>query len=170
VSSPETRPQLLRVETFDPRPWAEWAEMHRRSGTAPPEHGPWETEPDFAGWTDEATGWPCMARRGPAGNWCGYCCVPKGSPFWGLSRDAPINTEGNSLEELVGVHGGLTFSDSLLAEGDWWFGFDCNHAWDINPGMPHFGVGGSEYRTLDYTIEQTAGMALQLLMLTKALI
>jgi hypothetical protein len=46
--------------------------------------GPWHAEPDEATWTDEATGYQCVAARGPHGAWCGYVGVPKTHPAHGL--------------------------------------------------------------------------------------
>jgi hypothetical protein len=33
--------------------------------------GPWDDEPDKVQWPDEATGLPCMVKRGPVGSFCG---------------------------------------------------------------------------------------------------
>lgn len=104
--------------------------------------GPWQAEPDRAYWVDEASGLPCLIRRGPSGSLCGYVGVPSGHPCHGKGYSA--------LEGEIDVHGGLTFSGDcdgdtirgichvpeLGQEDDVsWFGFDCAHCWDLSPGM-----------------------------------
>lgn len=46
--------------------------------------GPWTNEPDFVVWTDAATGYRCLMRRGPTGAWCGYVQVPESHPLYGV--------------------------------------------------------------------------------------
>lgn len=54
---------------------------------------------------------------------CGYVGVKKGHPLY--------KKEYNKIDELVIVHGGLTFSNigdsKVLSKNYWWLGFDCNH-------------------------------------------
>ena len=44
--------------------------------------GPWDDEPDRVEWRDEATGLPCLLRRGSPfiGVWCGYVALPPDHP------------------------------------------------------------------------------------------
>ena len=110
--------------------------------------GPWQDEPDKVQWLDEATGYPCMIRRGTdfGGFWCGYVGIPKSHPDHGKGYD--------DTETGPRVHGGLTFADKC-SHGDeataichvvepgedddvWWFGFDCGHAWDHMPARAAF--------------------------------
>lgn len=158
-----------RVETYDPRPWQKYVDRMREAGVDQrlPEHGPWEDEPDDIQWTDPETGYPCWMKRGPAGSWNGYVCVPRNHPWHGLGYDHELELPKGttSPEELMDVHGCLTFSGHWLSEGDWWFGFDCNHAFDMSPGMPVFNVGsewGDVYRDAGYVQNQCRLLALQL--------
>lgn len=65
-------------------------------------NGPWLGEPDKKQWTDEATGYPCMAVRATVtGSLCGYVGVPESHPaFRKHYNDVDVN-----------VHGGLTYAD-----------------------------------------------------------
>ncbi len=144
---------VVRTKTHDPRPWVEHLAImsrHWRPGDQPAEHGPWDNEPDDAQWIDAATGYPCWAKRTHWGTWCGYVSVPRSHPLWGKEYDD------------AEVHGGITFMGPWLDEGDWWFGFDCGHAWDIGPVTPGWGFSDSAYRTLNFVIEQCTGLAAQL--------
>lgn len=96
--------------------------------------GPWQDEPDRKEWRHN--GFPCLAVRSGHGNWCGYVGVPPGHPWHGKGY---ADVEGEA-------HGGLTYADACAGhichvpkpgEPDdvWWLGFDCNHAWDIAPGL-----------------------------------
>ena len=49
--------------------------------------GPWDSEPDRVEWRDPASGYACLALRGPVGAWCGYVGVPEGHPAHGLHYD-----------------------------------------------------------------------------------
>lgn len=60
---------------------------------------------------------PYMVHR------CGYVCVPINHKLYGKHY--------TSLEKDLDVHGGVTFTGRIGSD-DWWFGFDCNHAWDSN--------------------------------------
>ena len=104
--------------------------------------GPWQDEPDKEQYADEATGLPCLVKRGPhGGQLCGYVGVAEGHPWFG--KDYP--------DVDADVHGGLTYA-GLCQEGPedktichipgpgepdrvWWLGFDCGHAWDVMPAM-----------------------------------
>jgi hypothetical protein len=92
-------------------------------------NGPWVGEPDKAEWTDEKTGYPCLALRNPVlGNWCGYVGVRPGHSCYGDPYD----------KVDAYAHGGLTYSQRSPGPQDaddalWWFGFDCAHALDLIP-------------------------------------
>ncbi len=153
--------------------------------------GPWQTEPDKRQWLDAATGLPCIIRRHFSfGSLCGYVAIPRGHPaFRALEDDLDVS-----------VHGGLTFSGSCDPEGDpalaichvvepgedddvFWFGFDCGHYLDVQPGMDAmqredgrrtiseimgnrgFGASGSwqrVYRDWAYVTGQVESLATQL--------
>jgi hypothetical protein len=155
--------------------------------------GPWQHEQcDKLQWVDEATGLPCLAVRNPQlGNWCGYCGIAEGHPYFGVPYD---QVPDSTLE----VHGGITFSDFCAphdkehgichvvepGENDhvFWFGFDCSHAFDRSPGLEaiveridaetgvrlqslhHSGIFGQDiqYRMLDYVRAECAKLAGQL--------
>ena|SRR5437899_729099 len=150
--------------------------------------GPWQEEPDRAEW--EHAGFPCLAVRPMHhGVWCGYVAVPPGHPLHGKGYDTPD----------VDVHGGLTYANRCSGpichvakpgepEDVWWFGFDCGHAGDYQPGraatLKHIGAPLSDqeraydhatavtthasdwtvdvYRTLDYVRAETNRLAEQL--------
>lgn len=153
--------------------------------------GPWDGEPDKASWTDEATGLPCLAVRGNPhfGIWCGYVAVEPGHPLHGKSAD----------ETELYAHGDVNFSSSCMDDapversvchvpepgksGDvWWFGFDCGHAFDVQPAMLAWmrnadlpsrlltedgdpawpGGPRSSYKTLGYVKAECAELAKQL--------
>jgi hypothetical protein len=75
------------------------------------------------------------------------------------SSDEEFEKVRRSLDVLIDVHGGITYSSSepdsdypIYIEGAWWFGYDCGHYQDNEPG------GCS----LEYCIEQCESLALQL--------
>lgn len=75
---------------------------------------------------------------------------------------------GSSLTsgDLIDVHGSVTFSgESYWTEipGCWWYGFDCAHYGDYQPGIHSDG----EYRDIDYVRQQTTSMAEQLAAMAK---
>ena len=71
---------------------------------------------------------------GMGGYRCGYVAVKPGHPFYGESYFA--DTSAGVPEEVIDVHGGVTFSDEKLyteglhSEEEWWFGYDCSHYGD----------------------------------------
>ena len=114
--------------------------------------GPWTDEPDKVQWPDPATGLPCLAVRQPRyGNWCGYVGVAPGHPLHGVPAYADAeNGIERGANDVVSAHGGITFTDVCMAEGDeaqrvchvpgpgepehvWWIGFDCAHCYDFSP-------------------------------------
>ncbi|MFP4891206.1 hypothetical protein [Paraburkholderia sp. EG304] len=76
------------------------------------------------------------------------------------------------LNMLIGVHGGLTFSDRFYDHTGWWFGFDCGHAGDFTPGLAEAleGMGRDAsflrehgvYRTVEYVRHECATLAQQI--------
>jgi len=78
----------------------------------------------------------------------------------GCGSDDEHNLVRRSLDILLEVHGGLTYSSHevgseypIPSEGLWWFGFDCAHYNDIPS------IGG---RTLEFCEEQCESLARQL--------
>lgn len=96
--------------------------------------GPWQHEPDRVEFRHG--GLPCLLKRAPYGQWCGYVGVPPGHP-WHKKSFGSVPAQ---------VHGDLTYGkscDEELAvchipqpgESDdiWWLGFDCGHRDDCVP-------------------------------------
>ena len=152
-----------------------------RTGWAP---GPWDDEPDRLHWVDPGTNLDCLAVRNRMGGWCGYVGLPSGHRFHGKTFSAV------AVEMDVSVHGGLTYSAECQPDGPichtpepgqpdglWWLGFDCGHAMDHQPGLAatlrrldaqfHHDYADviearEVYKTLDYVIDETTGLAEQL--------
>lgn len=136
--------------------------------------GPWQTEPDRVEW--QHAGYAClMLRNDRMGHWCGYVGVPLEHPYYGVDH--------KDIEPDLGVHGGLTYSgydfgpichiapgqpdDALVTLLLWWLGFDCAHAWDLNPWMyrrpwAEKFYPGATYRDFAYVQAQTNSLASQL--------
>lgn len=87
--------------------------------------GPWSDEPDADEWRDH--GFRCVLRRGFLGAWCGYVLLPRGHPWHG-KRPERIGAR---------VHGGVTCARADAEPGMWLVGFDCGHAFDLQPGLRH---------------------------------
>ncbi len=52
--------------------------------------------------------------------------------------DCIYEKEHLSIDRILDVHGGITYSGSTLADienGMWWLGFDCGHVGDYSPGI-----------------------------------
>lgn len=136
--------------------------------------GPWDRELwDKAQWKDPATGLQCLAVRNHWGAWCGYVGIPYGHPLHG--KNAPhVDAD---------VHWGVNFANPcqdaekpgsvchIPAEGEpghlWWFGFDCNHAFDLAPVPIIEGLDAvvalleedAHYRDLNYVAGECARLA-----------
>lgn len=118
---------------------------------------PWSGEPDKEQWPDPSTGIACLAKRGPAGAWCGYVGVPPGHPWYQLD---PHRIGVDGVRELS--YGELCEDGPEAASichvpgpGDpeplWWIGFHCGYFDDLEPGRPDpIGIKGREYRTIGY--------------------
>lgn len=156
-------------------PYIEWTTLDK-SGWGP---GPWQAEPDKVQWQDEETSLPSLAvRNGRFGHWCGYVGVPLGSKLAQTNRDD------------YEVHGGITFQDkcqeieedsnfdgskgichrALDGKPVMWFGFDCGHSCDFQPGLESLWVNrglptlskDERYRTLDYVKSEIKSLARQI--------
>lgn len=74
------------------------------------------------------------------GTRCGYCSVSMAHPFYRKSyTDDSISELEHKVDEVINVHGGVTYSgdldwafalDRTVPRNQWWFGFDCCHAGD----------------------------------------
>lgn len=155
----------------DPPDWHRMARLVRDMGQ-PLQEGPWNDEPDKIQWINGESDLDCLMVRNHNGAWCGYVGVPPGHPLYEKSAfDSPA--------DRLSVHGGLTFAskcDEDAPEGHgichvplpgrepdvWWLGFDCGHAWDLQPAMPGLLGLGTTYRDVSYVMEQVTILALQL--------
>lgn len=162
--------------------------------------GEWHDERDLVEWTDEATGYSCLITRHPnMGHLCGYVGITKDHPLYGKDYKfkIPVNDEimqrevemerfpameaflyacqedrgEMELSLAVNVHGGVTFSGKVEGGNLWWFGFDCAHSHDLQPGMINFHkehglnfsfFGHVEYRNIAYVTKEVEDMAVQL--------
>lgn len=109
----------------------------------------------------EYKGLKCVVIASDLGHRCGYVNIPKGNRFHGINYRDQVpgakpnlnrptgesftglinvvcgNREGleeftSSLDGIIEVHGGLTYSENYLFESKdgWWIGFDCGHCDD----------------------------------------
>lgn len=149
--------------------------------------GPWDQEPDKVQWVDRETGFDCLAVRNPQmGNWCGYVGVPPSHRLHGFHYADPFHGERLPIDEVIAVHGGVTFAGGCQEgypadrgvchvpapgrpDNVWWFGFDCAHAGDLVPSMEAFytehGLGSDWacfYRSLRFVRSEVARLAAQL--------
>jgi hypothetical protein len=139
-----------------------------------------------------------MLRDHPNGFLSGYVGVPESHPLFGWDHEAvPSNlgievhggltysricgegpspqprliTEVRRICHVVVVVGTAPLrhgSDHRVHEGQWWFGFDCNHLYDVVPGRkydrPRF-MGAetdAEYRDDGYVVREIRNLAAQL--------
>jgi hypothetical protein len=142
------------------------------------DRGPWDDEPDKVQWQDHDTGLPCLAvRHRLNGHWCGYVGVAEGHPCFG----------SNGEDAYLEVHGGITFGAMcdpseptatgvchIAAPGEpdhvWWLGFDCAHAFDLQPRMHELlrdiwtraRLPNETYKTLRYVRDECRELAQQL--------
>lgn len=101
--------------------------------------GAWQDEPDRVDFV--AHGLACFVlRHFSAGSWCGYVGVPREHPWYGMDWTAP----GSKTRELD-AHMGINYSQPCagqichvpapgMPDDVWWFGFDCDHLFDLAPG------------------------------------
>lgn len=160
--------------------------------------GPWMHEPDDE--IGEYRGLVYRLRRHDNfGNWCGYVRVPTGHPLYGLGYSNPLpeellpafqtvlegpagkrsaialfcmDKEAPCVQDLIDVHGGLTYAGPMGNLEGWWFGFDCGHAGDLSPGtysqVLEMGIKNyprGTYRDIEYVRAECQRLADQLLAL-----
>lgn len=113
------------------------------------EPGPWDNEPDRFQW--QHAGYACLITRDHEfGNLCGYVAVDRDSPLYNVHyRDVGHDLPG---------HGGVNYSNACnghichvpepgMPDDVWWFGFDCGHFYDYQPGMTQYIKPDPEFRT-----------------------
>ena len=134
-----------------------------------------------------------ILRHDKMGHLCGYVGISDGHPFFGKNYNQCLNgCEGeenswgfserafksypciwkknhSSIEKLIDVHGGITYSDSCLLneslDNVWWIGFDCAHLGDLVPKMEEIfpsNPGDVEYRDENYVRNEISNLVKQL--------
>ena len=115
-------------------------------------------EPDF--YFEDREGYHLFAMRNGMKAWCGYVGVPSTHPLFGKECDERIAVPDRreikidkispiaqlleatkpddgkiSLDVLINIHGGITFSGKRRYGNPalWYFGFDCSHYNDLTP-------------------------------------
>lgn len=150
--------------------------------------GPWQSEPDEVVFEHKSL--TCLVlRMSSGGQLNGYVQLPDSHPWHGKAygesvvyRDGALEREDHDINPialfcgahkidteaktapidlLVDVHGGLTFSGSLMNRDGFWFGFDCAHCNDLSPAYGE-SVFGGEYRDIEYVKAQVIKLADQL--------
>jgi hypothetical protein len=126
---------------------------------------PWEYEPDLYEWTHR--GVECVARRNHThGAWCGYVDIPRKT--WEILR----LDDSQNIDDLIDVHGGVTYSANSLDKDAFRVGFDCAHGGDKLPKIPSGQSYIDEvfpqdvYRDLAFVIVECESMVDQILKVT----
>lgn len=60
---------------------------------------------------------------------CGYVGVPAGHPLYKVAYTDCVK-DSETLESLIDIHGGVTFTDFIEDFDEWFIGFDCAHLGD----------------------------------------
>jgi len=132
----------------------------------------------------------CIVREMPLGCWNGYVAVDKRHPLWGVNYDSKFfiskevkklkeaseclpllallgkDDDVYSLDSIIDVHGGLTYSNFYLRGYElfdkyelWWFGFDTCHYTDLCPFKDN---PNGIYRNKEYVLKETRKLVDQL--------
>lgn len=95
--------------------------------------------------------------------------IGKKSPLLAFTAGVNSDEEGcirRSLDIVIDVHGGLTFSGKLKNQDEslWWFGFDCGHYCDgiIEPLFEFEIESNQEVRSFEYVEAECESMAMQI--------
>jgi len=130
---------------------------------------PWEYEPDLYEWTHR--GIECVARRNMThGAWCGYVDVPTDA----YEKLVVItNAYKKSEEEMLDVHGGVTYCALIVGRDVQRIGFDCSHGEDYLPKISNLTRDimyhkdeRPTYRDLPFVIAECESMVDQILAVT----
>jgi hypothetical protein len=173
------------------------AEIYFAKDGMPKGEGPWLGEADKVAWVDPATGLECiMLRDHPRGFLSGYVGVGAEHPLFGWDHRAVpadlgievhggltysrICDEGPSpalrliresrriCHVVVGEVPLKHATDHRASPHQWWFGFDCDHLYDVVPGelqdRRDFKGAGIEarYRDDGYVVREIKNLAVQL--------
>lgn len=103
------------------------------------EKKPWDGEPDYERFSH--AGLECIViRMGQKRYLCGYVVIPEDHPLHGVDY---TETEHDDDLPTIDVHGGVTYSGGVIADGaeygdeslGFCWGFDCAHAGDYSEGV-----------------------------------
>lgn len=136
---------------------------------------PWEYEPDLYEWTHR--GVECMADRNLThGAWCGYVDAPTAAYE---KLVILTNAYEKPEEEMLDVHGGVTYCALIMGRNVQRIGFDCAHGGDLMPKVTaslagySIAIGDMEpihtydtYRDLAFVIAECESMVDQILRVT----
>lgn len=184
------RPYSTREQTIPA------SEIYFVDDIKPHEDGPWLGEADKVAWRDPTNGYECiMLRDSTEAFLSGYVGVPRDHPLWGFEHqavplDLGIEVHGgltyshicaddpSPLRNIVVdarriCH--VTFRP-LRHAGDyrledphaWWFGFNCNHIYDLLPGGRNdrqrflAAETAAVYRDDAYVVREVQNLAAQL--------
>lgn len=125
---------------------------------------------------------------------CGYVQIPKYNPFYGYNYSGYTTfifshdkghrfrtLRNKSIEEIIDVHGGVTFTgefrDTKRGELGWLMGFDCHHAYDaLDPKImnkaeydayPAFLRDEGSIKTATYVSQECKNMIDQIILYSK---
>lgn len=147
------------------------------------DHGLWDNEPDVGVW--QHAGFPCVINRNSKlGFLCAYVGVSKSHVLFSLDHfedcifsnvcvecsNYGSGLTGHSVDNVVSVHGGLSFSGRMddvsslsiirdSCEGFWMYGFDCGHSCDSYPVRDYSYSEDGSYRTFFYVRENCNRLA-----------
>lgn len=173
------------------------AEIYFVEDSQPRDDGPWLGEADKLAWIDPATGYECIVMRdNPAGYLSGFVGVPESHPLFGWNHEAipadlgievhggltysricdsgpspqrSLISEARRICHVVVGHEPLrNATDHDAGAGHWWFGFDCNHLYDVvpNDARDRRRFMGAEtaakYRDDGYVVREVLNLAEQL--------
>ncbi|MFD1949466.1 hypothetical protein ACFSGX_01630 [Sphingomonas arantia] len=173
------------------------AEVYFIDGSKPKENGPWLGEADKVAWLDPSTGYECiMMRDSPEGFLSGYVGVPEGHPLFGwehkavpldlgievhggltyscVCQDGPsprlsLVLEAQRICHVLIAAAPLQHATDYRAHGDaWWFGFRCDHVYDVVPGAQRHrrrfmaAETAAEYRDDAYVVCEILNLAAQM--------
>lgn len=169
-------------------------EVYRVPDRRPAGEGPWAGEADKASWIDRDTGLPCIMLRGQDGALRGYVGVGPSHPLFGASVGAlptgpsisvhgginyakPCVTHAPPSISVCHVHDRrasaaapaedpVARAVAALPADLWWFGFSCDHSYDLVPGTRPDDFlqieNGRVYRDEAYVVRETTRLASQL--------
>lgn len=133
--------------------------------------GPWFSEPDWAAWNDDYSGYDCAVQRNRSGSWCGYVFIPHGHPVDQPRKQNPSDDDDLSFggdltygdPVWLDCHGGVTWHGSMdIPEANLSgtaVGFDCSHSGDRSPTEAW---SGGTYCDLPYVTEEVTALASQI--------